>query len=162
MRRNRQSKIVVILVLCLSVVGLTLGFAAFSNTLTISSSAIVKPDQKEFLLKAYGLAEPNLSQDVWSYEPYILETRSKPLTFGGSASDAIIESYFDENGRNKITISNLNATWTEPDQSAEYYFMIKNEGQYDAYLLQSEFDKLANISESIVCTAADGTDETLW
>ena len=38
-------------------------------------------------------------------------------------------------------------TWTEPDQAVEYWFMIKNEGHYDAYIAQSEFDKLVNINE---------------
>ena len=41
MKRERQAKWVSIIALCISVLGLTLGFAAFSNTLTISSSATV-------------------------------------------------------------------------------------------------------------------------
>ena len=161
MRQNRQSKLVAILALCVSVVGLTLGFAAFSNTLTISSSATVKPDQKEFLLKAYGLESADDSTEVWIPDVYTSEKISKPLVYGGSASDAKIESSYDENGSNKITISNLHATWTEPKSGTEYWFMIKNEGKYDAYLQQSEFDKITNINDSIVCTAASGTDDEM-
>ena len=161
MRKNRQMQLILILAICVSIVGISLGFAAFSNTLTISSSAIVKPDQKDFFLRAYGLAEANMDEDLWSYEPYKSTNISKPFIYGGSATDAVIESSNGENGKNEITISNLHMTWTEPDQAVEYWFMIKNEGHYDAYIAQSEFDKLVNLNESIICTAITGTSEDM-
>ena len=102
MRKNRQMQLILILAICVSIVGISLGFAAFSNTLTISSSAIVKPDQKDFFLRAYGLAEANMDEDLWSYEPYKSTNISKPFIYGGSATDAIIESSNCENGKNDI------------------------------------------------------------
>jgi hypothetical protein len=45
---ERNSKVIAIVALCIGVVGLSLGFAAFSNTLTISSSATVAPDASTF------------------------------------------------------------------------------------------------------------------
>ena len=55
MERNRQTKVIAIVALCVAVVGLTLGFAAFSNTLTISSSATVTPNESDFKLTVYGI-----------------------------------------------------------------------------------------------------------
>ena len=46
--------------LCISVVGLTLGFAAFSNVLTISSGATVSPDRSDFKLVAYGIEDTSV------------------------------------------------------------------------------------------------------
>ena len=61
MRKKRQSKILAIIALCISVLGLTLGFAAFSKTLAISLSATVSPDSSDFKLVMYGL--PNKITD---------------------------------------------------------------------------------------------------
>ena len=72
MKRNRQAKIVAILSLCVSVVGLTLGFAAFSNTLTISSSTTVSPDESDFKLVLYGLPGGNYDE-IDEYDPNSLK-----------------------------------------------------------------------------------------
>ena len=40
MERDRSGKVIAIVALLVGVVGLTIGFAAFSNTLTIQSSAL--------------------------------------------------------------------------------------------------------------------------
>ena len=45
---NRSSKVIAIVGLIAGVVGLSLGFAAFSNTLTIKAAADVTPDQATF------------------------------------------------------------------------------------------------------------------
>ena len=160
MKQNKQSRIVAILALCVSIVGLTLGFAAFSNTLTISSSATVKPDQKEFLLKAYGVEDTSISDDFYfsglyaEAESYTSNSVSKAFVSEGiSAEDAIISSSFTDSGSNKITISNLKANMKNPGDHVEYYFMIKNEGKYDAYLMASEFEKLETINDKTVCKA---------
>ena len=157
MKQSKQSRIVAILALCVSVVGLTLGFAAFSNTLTISSSATVKPDQKEFLLKAYGVGDIYSNGrvvDIDYPEAYTSSTISKAFAGDGiSGEDAIISSSFTDSGSNKITISNLKANMKNPGDQVSYFFMIKNEGRYDAYLMKSEFDKLENINEKTVCEA---------
>ena len=48
MEKSRTSKIIAVVALVVAVLGLSLGFAAFSNTLTISSSATVSPDSGDF------------------------------------------------------------------------------------------------------------------
>ena len=48
MERDRSAKIIAIVALCVAVVGLSIGFAAFSNNLTIKSNATVTPNQNDF------------------------------------------------------------------------------------------------------------------
>ena len=48
MNESKSYKIIAIIALLLGIVGVTLGYAAFSSTLTISSSAEVKPDPSTF------------------------------------------------------------------------------------------------------------------
>ena len=50
MERDRSAKIIAIVALCVAVVGLSIGFAAFSNNLTIKSNATVSPNQNDYLL----------------------------------------------------------------------------------------------------------------
>lgn len=44
MEKNRSSQIIAIIGLGIGIIGLSIGFAAFSNVLNIQSSANVKPD----------------------------------------------------------------------------------------------------------------------
>ena len=55
MEKNRQIKILSIVALVLAIAGMSLGFAAFSSTLTISSSATVTPNSNDFKVVVYGL-----------------------------------------------------------------------------------------------------------
>lgn len=54
MEKDRQVKVLSIIALLVAVVGMSLGFAAFSVTLNISSSATVKPSSDNFKLQIYG------------------------------------------------------------------------------------------------------------
>ncbi len=51
MEKQRQTKVITIVALVVAVFGISLGFAAFSNILTISSSATVKPDALSFSVR---------------------------------------------------------------------------------------------------------------
>lgn len=44
MERNKKTKVIAIVALIIGVIGLSIGFAAFSSILNIQSSANVKPD----------------------------------------------------------------------------------------------------------------------
>ena len=48
LEKNRGSRVIAIIALIVAVLGLTIGFAAFSSTLNISSSANVKPNAETF------------------------------------------------------------------------------------------------------------------
>ena len=164
MMQSRKNKIIMIMVLCISVVGLTLGFAAFSNMLTISSSATVSPNRSDFKLVAYGIDDASIFDEDFVYygkyswpELYTSDSISKAfvrnlyLTSSVSGLDAKIESNVDSNGVTSISLSNLHANITDPYDEVFYNFLIKNEGNYDAYLSPEQFDDLVGISKSIVC-----------
>ena len=48
MDRDRSTKVIAIVALCVAVFWLSVGFAAFSNDLTITSEATVKPNASDF------------------------------------------------------------------------------------------------------------------
>ena len=132
------------------------------QTLTIISSATVSPSRSDFKLVAYGLSEVIFEPDITSYDIYTSSTISKPYVSGGTASDAVISSTIGDDNNNKIIISDITANWSEPGQRVLYYFMIKNEGQYDAYFLREELDNYWNkMLESTICTAGDGTNQDM-
>lgn len=144
MKRNRQSRIVAILALCVSVVGLTLGFAAFSNTLTISSSATVSPDKEDFKIVFSANEDPNV-------EDYVVE----PILSGGATADPITLI----NGETPA-IPEINAVLTEPDQSVIYEIYAHNKGQYTAYWKELIISAVGDTGKTIVCTPAEGSGAT--
>ena len=99
---ERSSKIIAVAALCVAVVGLTLGFAAFSNTLTIESSANVKPDASTFNVdfsSSNSALENNPVAPV--LEPGTLNAGSATISNVGNP-----------------TISGLEVEFTEPGQKA--------------------------------------------
>ena len=150
--KNQKQKLIAIVALCVSVLGLTLGFAAFSNTLTISSSATVTPESSDFKLVVYGV--PNLGEydqyaagansndyrhnlvlpiskftSTTTAEPLLRHTEGVDDIPSTAAKKAIIT-----NGNGSFSISDISLTFSEPGQGADYYFVLRNEGNYDAYL----------------------------
>ena len=129
MRRRQKTKTVAIIALTISVLGLTLGFAAFSNVLTISSSATVTPDASDFKIALYGLPKTYEQQSLDWDDPNTLSLISSPETaspiieqvnqYPASGSIGIIDG---------TSIKNLRAEFTGPDISVEYPIIIKNEG----------------------------------
>ena len=134
-------RVVSVIALILGVVGVTIGYAAFSNTLTITSSAEVRPDPSGFNV------DFSSSGSTVATDP-IAPSLSATAT-GFSATNASI------NNTSAPVISNLKATFTEPGQTVTYNFYSYNAGQYIAYLNSITF----NGSKS--CTPATGTDSTL-
>lgn len=157
MRRDKKMKVMAIVALCVSILGLTLGFAAFSNTLTISSSATVTPNSSDFKLKLYGI--PNHffgdhidsdSEEFRYASSYSSTTVAGALTrFNTVAELAVIDN---EN----LSLKNIKATFTEPGDSASYFLLLKNEGKYDAYIDVSSFELPQHI-----CEAGEGATQSL-
>ena len=162
MRRRRQSKLILIAALCVSVLGLTLGFAAFSNSLTISSSANVSPEETDFNINVYGIGP---GQGLGGYPPlnmYNSTTESEPVK-GLNTSPAAISATTAKitDAGKSITISDLKAVLSEPEQSADYFFLIKNEGQYDAYLDLTESFETFSLPQYGTCTPGSDATEDL-
>ena len=158
MRKQQKQKIMAIVALCISVLGLTLGFAAFSNTLTISSSATVTPDSSDFKMRVYGADTNKEDFSDLAIESYTLSNKSIPYSLSGDLqmNDAIISE-------DCLTISNMSATFKNVDDSVVYNYAIKNEGKYDAYLDLNRYARLYDGNEliDITCTARPGTRQDL-
>ena len=142
---NRGSKMVAVIALCVAVVGVTLGFAAFSNSLTIKPSADVTPDESTFNV---DFSSSGSSPVAGSVTP-----DKNPTSI--TASNATINNDGDP------TISNLSATFTAPGQSATYTFYAYNAGEYIAYLKSINFENAASGASFKVCTPGGGTTASL-
>ena len=146
MEKNRGSKIVAVIALCIAVAGVTLGFAAFSNTLNIKPSASVNPSASTF------------NVDFSSSSSSVTTTAVTPTKNPTSlvAGDATIN-----NSGSSPEISGLTATFTEPGQDVTYTFYVHNVGEYIAYLKSITYGNAAGGSTFRKCTAGSGTTDSL-
>lgn len=139
LRKTNKTKILSIVALVVAIVGMSLGFAAFSTALTISSSATVTPDSATFGVKF------STSRDSLVEAPVNPSSKTDGIT----ATDGVIN-----NSANPI-LTNLSATFSEPGQYVEYTFYARNEGSYTAYLNN------INFLGKKVCRGKTGTTESL-
>ena len=145
MEKNRNGQVISLLALVVGVIGLSIGFAAFSNTLKIQSSANVNP------------SPDTLNVDFSSSESAVETSEITPVStpVGLTTTKASID-----NSANP-TISGLSATFTEPGQKAVYSFYAYNNGELDAYLKSIVYANVAGENSNKVCTAVEGTTDTL-
>ncbi len=116
---DRDSKIIAIVALIVAVVGLGIGFAAFTANLTISSSAKVTPSASNFKVK---------------FKESTLSCGSGSTTGSGSVSKT--------GTLNETSISGLEVTLTKPGDSVTCTATITAEGDYEAYLTAINTNKL--------------------
>jgi hypothetical protein len=150
MERDRRARVIAIAALLLGVVGLSLGFAAFSNTLTIESSAEVTPDEGIFNV---DFSTTSASVQGGTVTPTLLPTNG-PAGFTGA------NATIDNSGTNSAQITGLHATFTAPGQSVTYSFYTKNAGELQAYLSSVTFAEVAT-GVTKTCTAKSGTTQSL-
>ena len=124
MERDRNAKILAIIALTVAVIGLSIGFAAFSQTLTIQSSADVKPDESEFTSNVKFTTTAGLESGTVEAE-----------TSEATAETANLEA---------TKITGINVHFTKTGQSATYKFKVKNTSPYDAYLRSITFKNVTN------------------
>ena len=141
MERDRSAKIIAIVALCVAIVGLSVGFAAFSNELTINSNATVSPNASDFDV---NFSTSNTSE--------LDGTVSGVGTNSATAEDATIDNSASP------TITGLKANFTEPGQKVTYSFYAHNAGKYVAYLNNVTYANVSGKTATKVCTAGVGTD----
>ena len=141
--RTRKQQIGIITAMVVGVFALSIGFAAFSSTLNIRSSATVNPDASSF-----AVIFSNDGNNVDATQT----VNPSSETYGDSATIT--------NGTSPV-IGGLKAKFTAPGQSVSYSFYAKNTGSFDAYLNYITFLNAENATSNKVCTAQDGTDQTL-
>ncbi len=138
MRRNRNNrKIIVAAILVAAVVGLSLGFAVFSNTLAIKSSATVNTDSSTFNVK-FSINNTGVTGG----------SVTGSTTGGASADNATISD---------TQITGLKAKFTKPGQTVTYTFYARNNGQFTAYLNSITYANATGGSSPIKCTAGSNT-----
>lgn len=156
MEGNRGSKVIALVALVIGIVGISLGFAAFSNTLNIGSSATVTPDSSTF--------DVNLSKSAGTTSSgTLVETTNYTLSGGATLTSGHTPTITnDSNGT--ATLSDIHVTFTAPGQSATFTVYARNDGEYTAYLNSIKFFAAsgATNNETKVCaktqesTATDG------
>lgn len=144
MERDRSAKIIAIVALCVAVVGLSIGFASFSNNLKIESSAKVSPNQNDFDV---NFSASNTSE--------LDGTVSAVGTNSATGEDATIDNSASP------TITGLKANFTEPGQKVTYSFYAHNAGKYAAYLNNVTYANVSGKTATKICTAGVGTDATM-
>ena len=144
MERERGSKVIAIVALCVGVVGLSLGFAAFSSQLAIKSSATVTPDAGEFSVVFANAQNPEAEGGA----------TASAATIG---SDTVTGAEGETITRSTITLNDVK--FTAPGQKVTYTFDASNTGKYIAYLNSVEFKTAEGGAEFVKCTAKTGTDQ---
>ena len=104
MKSNKTYNTVALCALIVAVAGLTIGFAAFSNTLTINSSANVAPSSSTLDI-AFSTAIDSKTNGTVTGVP----------TTGATGGTATISG---------TTISDVTAHFTAPGQSVTYSFYV--------------------------------------
>ena len=145
MEKNRKVQVIAVFALVIAIVGLSIGFAAFSSVLNIQTSANVKPDSS------------TMNVDFSSAEDKVEVAEIIPTATPNSlvTTNGVIDNSVDP------TISNLSATFTEPGQSVVYKFYAYNAGELNAYLKSIVFSNVANQNATKICTAGQGTTDAL-
>ncbi len=143
MKRRRKSKLMVIASLVVAVIVMSIGFAVFSSTLLITSTATVKPDSSSFGVKLYaGTSTTDTSTTVT----------------GSTNTSATVGTATINEDRN--TITGVSAGFTAPGQSVVYTFYAHNIGEYEAYLRSILYDNVSGQSVPKVCSATSSDTTT--
>ena len=107
--QERSSKVIAIVALCVGVVGLSLGFAAFSASLTVSSEGSVTVSEETFVLDVENLS---------------------CVDQGGAA----VEGATATSGSRTVSVSGINAAFTAAGQSVTCTFDVTSRN-YNANLI---------------------------
>ena len=157
MEKQRKYKLFSIIALMFAIVGMSLGYAAFSKVLTITASATVTPNEEDFKVVTYGLKD---EEAYWNFDGsriFSNESLSDNISFGYHTADTTTGTIANiTNNKNNTIINNINISFSEEYAEFQYYFIIKNEGKYDAYidLTESNYYELKNDYKG-TCTAIE-------
>ena len=141
MEKDRGFKIVAIVALVIGVIGLSIGFAAFSRTLVIDSADVTTTERTN-----------------------VFDTSIAYSTKTGEAAAAITDTINNVTNINAGVASD--ATWSgisftisanDPTASVAFRaYIANNSTDYDAYL-----KTISSAGQNIVCTALEGTSDAM-
>ena len=161
MEKDRRIKILSIVALVLAITGMSLGFAAFSSTLTISSSATVTPNSDEFIIKVYGLKESMTYEQLANIDASsVSDTMGMGYVYNSTGSTFTPATII--NDKSSIDIRDISVNFNgDKYANIEYYFFIRNEGQYNATIPFSQFEQYFDKTYEKKCTAEAETNQEL-
>lgn len=105
MEKDRRAKLIAVIALVIAVIGLSIGFAAYSTTLTIGGSATVKASSWKIMFE-------NLSASVPT----------------GTATEVTAPTI----NNNDTNIGDYSVSFTTPGDTISYTFDITNDGTFNA------------------------------
>ena len=147
MKYRRKQQLTIILVLVAVISTISVGFAAFSSTLNISSSATVTPNSSDFKV---------VLTHSYDYIPtYSNGCEVFGADYGGGAN------YSNPPCVTANSVSGLGGFFTAPNQYVEMTVYAVNKGKYDAYLKNINFNNVLGYSTNIVCTPETGATPEL-
>ena len=146
MKENRSLTVIALIV---AILALSMGFAAFSNTITIKSNAVVTPDNTTMRV----VFSQSSNSEVTGGEHAVLpddDTYGDPGTIDNSETgDSVLKA--------------LHAKFTAPGQSVTYNtnLYIYNAGNYQAQIKSIVFNNAPGSSTYKKCTAGTGSTDEL-
>ncbi len=149
MKDNHYYRILFFLFLFFGTLSLGVGFAFFSNSLSIQSSANVMPNSSTFRV---AFASSSLVDGTSIETGDIIPSRNVE---GFSASPAVIDN------TGEPTLKDISVSFTEPGQAASYTFYVANIGEFIAYLKSITFENVLSGNSFKVCTPGENTTPAL-
>ena len=149
MKKEKTSKFLEITALVVAIIGLTVGFAAYSGTIQIEYEYHVAPNQATF------------NVNLTSNPHKIVVGKITPTTTGGAVGGrATIDDAKDP------VIRHLHAVFSKPGQTVTYKFYARNIGEYKAYLNNIIFNNIEKTNSFKNCYVSkngkvEPSDETV-
>lgn len=162
MEKKRGNQVMAIAALFIAVIGLSLGFAAFSNTLTISSSATVTPDASVFDVNFSSAATPTTTDAVVPDKTHTGEeyaAGSYNETNFTATNATITNEPKSEGSTTNASIGNLKVNFTEPGQTVTYSFYARNDGKLEAFLNDVLFTEVESGKTHTCAIKTEGVPE---
>lgn len=157
MIKEKRIKLLTIILLAITLLTLTIGFAAFSTTLNISSSATVRPNEEDFKIIIYGFKDEIAVNNYVKNRSFSEIDLSTSTAFPYIKQEETITAEEAEINNSMHRISNIKVNLTSSEQEIIYYFIIKNEGKYDAYLDLTNYEYDSNNKEYSLNPPITGT-----
>lgn len=139
MNNDRRNKLIILSVLIGAILVVSIGYAAFSNNINISTNAGVTPNPSDFKVV--------FSNSINSIDETNVVPTLTPNTL--QAVPGRIDNLLSP------TMEDISVTFTEPGQKAVYNFYVYNAGNYTAYL------NSINFRGNKTCTAGTGASASL-
>lgn len=146
MNKRMDSKIVIMIVLLIMVIGLSIGYATFSSTLTIKPSATYVSNPNDFKV---------------DFSSSSVSLRTDPIVPVVTPSNLQAENAYIDSVLGSKAVSGMSVNFTAPGSKAEYTFYVLNTGKMEAFLKNIIFKNVFNASSNKVCEAMPGTTESL-